>query len=152
MSNQLEVSIDLTDQDQKVEFTGRARSNPAIIIDSKSPQKDGKDYTPLELLLISLASCSGTTVVTMLRKMRKNVSGVKVKAKGIRREQPPTSFQKIILEFIVCSEEIQSSEVEKVIKLTEETYCPVWAMLKNNVEIISEYNIIDKQQLGFNAK
>lgn len=143
MGNQLEVSIDLTDQNQKVQFTGVARSNPAIIIDSKSPQRDGKDYTPLELLLLSLASCSGTMVVTLLRKMRKNVSGVKVMAKGIRREQPPTSFQKIILEFIIHSKEIHSSEVEKVIKLTEETYCPVWTMLKNNVEVIPKYNIID---------
>ena len=142
MGNQLEVSVDLTNQNQKVQFTGVARSNPAIIIDSKSPQGDGQDYSPLELLLLSLASCSGSTVVTLLRKMRKNISGVKVKAKGIRREQSPTSFQKIILEFVISSEEIESAEVEKVIKLTEETYCPVWAMLKNNVKVISEFNIV----------
>ncbi len=140
MGNQLEVSVDLTNQ--KTQFTGVARSNPAIFIDSKSPQGDGQGYTPLELLLISLASCSGSTVVTLLRKMRKNISGLKVKAKGIRREQSPTSFQKIILEFIISSEEIQSSEVDKVIKLTEETYCPVWAMLKNNVKVIPEFHIV----------
>ena len=104
MGNQLEVSVDLTNQNQKVQFTGVARLNPAIIIDSKSPQVDGQDYSPLELLLLSLASCSGSTVVTLLRKMRKNISGVKVRAKGIRREQSPTSFQKIILEFVISSE------------------------------------------------
>ena len=37
MSDHLEVSVDLTDQNQKVQFTGIARLNPEIIIDSKSP-------------------------------------------------------------------------------------------------------------------
>jgi putative redox protein len=26
--------------------------------------------------------------------------------------------------------------------MSEETYCPVWAMLKNNVEIITEFRIV----------
>ena len=140
MGNQLEVSVDLTNQ--KVQLIGVARSNPAIIIDCLPPLGDGQGYTPLELLLISLASCSGTTVLTLLRKMRKNISELKVNAKGIRREQPPTSFQKITLEFVISSEDVQSSEVEKAIKLTEETYCPVWTMLKNNVEVIPEFRIV----------
>ncbi|EGW40879.1 OsmC family protein [Desulfosporosinus sp. OT] len=140
MGNQLEVSVGLTNQ--KVQFTGVARANLAIIIDCLPPLGDGQGYTPLELLLISLASCSGTTVLTLLRKMRKNISGLKVNAKGIRREQPPTSFQKITLEFVISSEDVQSSEAEKAIKLTEETYCPVWTMLKNNVEVIPEFRIV----------
>ena len=74
--------------------------------------------------------------------MRKNISGLKVNAKGIRREQTPTSFQKITLEFVISSEDVQSSEVEKAIKLTEETYCPVWTMLNNNVEVITEFRIV----------
>jgi putative redox protein len=140
MADLMEVSVDLTNE--KVQFSGVSRSNPAITIDCKPPLGDGEGYTPLELLLMSLASCSGTTVVTLLRKMRKNISGIKVKAKGIRREQNPTSFQKIILEFVISSEDVQSSEVEKAIKLTEETYCPVWTMLKNNVEVITEFRIV----------
>lgn len=140
MGNLLEVSVDLTNH--KVQLTGVARANPAIIIDCLPPLGDGQGYTPLELLLISLASCSGTTVLTMLRKMKKNITGLKVSAKGIRREQPPTSFQKITLEFVISSEDVQSSEVEKAIMLTEETYCPVWTMLKNNVEVIPEFRIV----------
>jgi uncharacterized OsmC-like protein len=33
------------------------------------------------------------------------------------------------------------ADVEKAIQLSEETVCPVWAMLKNNVEIGWEYRI-----------
>lgn len=140
MGHQLEVSVDLTNQ--KVQFTGVARANIAISIDCLPPLGNGQGYTPLELLLISLASCSGTTVLTLLRKMQKNISGIKVNAKGIRREQAPTSFQTITLEFVISSEDAQSSEVQKAIKLTEETYCPVWTMLKNNVEVNPEFRIV----------
>jgi len=140
MADLLEISVDLTNQ--KVQFTGATRSNSAIAIDYIPPLGDGQGYMPLELLLMSLASCSGATVVTFLRKMKKNISGLKVNAKGTRRDQHPTSFQSITLEFVISSGYVQESDIDKAIKLSEETYCPVWAMLKNNVEIIPEFRII----------
>lgn len=36
------------------------------------------------------------------------------------------------------SECIVDSDVRKAIDLSRETYCPVWAMLKNNIEILYE--------------
>jgi putative redox protein len=150
MAEQLEVTVNLTNQ--KVQFTGVLRSNPAITCDYNPPLGDGQGYTGLELLLMSLAACSGTTIVALLRKMAKNISGFQVNAKGIRRDVHPTSFQKIFLEFILNSKDTGDSDLQKSIQLAEETYCPVWAMLKNNVEIISEYRIIrevgDRQEMS----
>ncbi len=140
MSDQLEVTVQLANQ--KVQFIGKSGSNPEITIDYIPPLGDGQGYLPLELLLISLAACSGATVVTLLRKMNKNVSGLKVNARGIRRDQHPTSFQKIFLEFILNSKEPEDAAIQKAIQLSEESFCPVWAMLKNNVEIVTEYKMI----------
>jgi putative redox protein len=140
MSEQLEVMVNSTDH--KVQCMGTAGANPAITFDYRQPLGDGQGYTPLEVLLMSLAVCSVTTIVYLLRKMKKNVSGFKVNAKGIRRETHPTSLEKISLEFILTSRDIADSEMQKAIQLSEDTYCPVWAMLKNNVEIKTEYKII----------
>ncbi len=141
MAEQLEVAVHLTNQ--KVQFTGVSRSNPAVTFDYDPPLGDGQGYTGLEMLLMSLAACSGTTIVSLLRKMGKSISGFKVNAKGIRRDQHPTSLQKIFLEFVLNSEDTGESDIQKAIQLSEETYCPVWAMLKNNVEIICE-SVISK--------
>ncbi len=141
MAEQLEVTVHLTNQ--KVQFTGASRSNPAVTFDYDPPLGDGQGYTGLEMLLMSLAACSGTTIVSLLRKMGKSISGFKVNAKGIRRDQHPTSLQKIFLEFVLNSEDTGESDIQKAIQLSEETYCPVWAMLKNNVEIICE-SVISK--------
>jgi putative redox protein len=140
MSKQIEVNVDLINQ--KLQFSGTAGDNPAIITDYIPPLGDGQGYTSLELFLISLASCSASTVVSLLRKMRKNISGFRVNAKGIRRDQHPTSFEKIWLEFIITSPDAGDEEIHKAIQMSEEKYCPVWAMVKNNVEVIAEYKII----------
>lgn len=138
-SEPLSVSVNLINE--KVKFEGVVRDNPAITIDYIPPLGDGQGYMPLELLLVSLASCSGATVVSLLRKMSKNIISLKVNASGIRREQHPTSFEKIHLDFLVNSSDIEQTDIIKAIQLSEESYCPVWAMLKNNVDITFKYEI-----------
>jgi len=143
MTEQLEeVTVCLTND--KVQFTGVSKSNPErpIMFDYHPPMGDGQGYNGLELLLMSLAGCSGTAIVYLLRKMRKNISGLKINAKGIRRSQPPIKFEKIFLEFIVNSNDVEEADIQKVIQLAEESVCPVWQMIKNNVEVVSEYSII----------
>jgi putative redox protein len=142
MAEQLEeVTVNLTND--KVQFTGISKSNPTrpIAFDFKPPIGDGQGYNGLELLLMSLAGCSGTTVAYLLRKMGKNISGLKVNAKGLRRDQPPFKFEKIFLEFILHSKDSQESDIQKAIQLAEASVCPVWQMVKNNAAVTAEYKI-----------
>ena len=140
MSEELNVSAHLTNE--KVQFTGTARSNPAVVFDYSPPLGDGQGYTGLEMLLMSLAACSGTSVVALLRKMGKKVSAFKVEARGIRRDEHPTSLEKIFLSFVLNSENTGDADIQKAIDLSEQKICPVWDMLKGNVEIITEHKII----------
>jgi putative redox protein len=140
MSNQLTASATLIND--KVKFSGVSRDNKEIIIDYVKPIGDGEGYTSLELFLISLATCSGTAVSLMLRKMRKDVSGLKISTYGERREEHPTYFKKILIHFELESKDAEASDMEKAIKISEDSICPVWNMVKNNVEIISEFEII----------
>ncbi len=135
----LEVTVNSTDQ--KLGYTGSLRTHPAVPIDYIPPFGEGQGYTPLELLLMSLAACSGGTVGLLLRKMGRTVSGIKVCAKGTRREQHPTSFRNIHLEFAVSSADAKDADMQKALKLAEESVCPVWAMVKGNAEITVEYRI-----------
>ena len=143
MSEQLEeVTVRLSNQ--KVQFIGMSKSNPdrPIDFDYKPPIGDGQGYNGLELLLMSLSGCSATAIVYLLRKMGKTVSGLEVNGKGIRREQPPIKFEKIFLEFILSSKDTEDADIRRAIQLAEQSVCPVWQMIKNNVEVISAYKII----------
>lgn len=143
MGDQFEqVTVNLTNN--KVQFTGITPSNPdrPIVFDYKPPVGDGDGYNGLELLLMSLAGCSGTAIVFLLRKMGKDISGLKVNAKGIKRDQPPIKFEKIFLEFILSSKDTKDTDIRKAIQLSEQSVCPVWQMIKNNVEVVPEFKII----------
>ncbi len=140
MADQMEAVVTLANG--KVQFTGSTRSNTPVTMDYFPPLGDGQGYTGLELLLMSLAGCSGTTVLLLLRKMGRDIAGLHVKASGTRRDQHPTCFTKIRLEFALTSRDAKDADVLKAIKLSEESICPVWAMLKKGVEIEVSHKLV----------
>jgi putative redox protein len=60
-------------------------ANKPISIDYTPPLGDDLGYTSLELLLLSLSSCVGSSVLTFLRKMKKTITGCKIYCRGIRK-------------------------------------------------------------------
>ncbi|MBN1858130.1 OsmC family protein [Candidatus Bipolaricaulota bacterium] len=136
------VTVRLTNQ--KVRFTGVSNANPdmPITFDYRPPLGDGMGYNGLELLLMSLAGCSATAIVFVLRRMGKTVSGLEVNAKGIRRDRPPITFEKIFIDVILRSQDTTDADIQKAIQLAEQSVCPVWQMVKNNVDIVPQYTIM----------
>jgi putative redox protein len=73
--------------------------------------------------------------------MRKTITGFEIHSRGIRREEHPTCFKTILLTIDLKSSDTSVEDLKKVVKLSEDTYCPVWAMIKGNVDVEIEYNI-----------
>jgi putative redox protein len=98
-------------------------------------------FTPLQLLLVSLAGCSGNSLAVLLRKLKQPVAGIEVEVKAVRREEHPTVFTQISLEFVVRGQGLDEGAVSKALEQSEETVCPVWAMLKGATPIRATYRI-----------
>ena len=130
----------------KIHFIGKAKDNEPVSIDYSSPIGDDLGYTSLELFLLSLSSCIGSSLALLLRKMNKTVSGLEIKAQGLRRTLHPTSFEKITLEIIITSDDITPQAVDRALALSEDSICPVWAMIKNSVEVITNYTIVKTEE------
>ena len=126
---------------QKLHFQGQAEHKQVVAIDHAPPLGDGNGIKPMELLLMSLASCSAQTVISLLQKMRQDVRGFTVKAEGARRAEHPTVFTEIRLAFEIEGNDLSAEAVEKAIRKSEEKYCPVWAMLKPGVKISFSYKL-----------
>jgi putative redox protein len=137
----IELNSSITLVNSKLHFNAIVENNEPISIDYTPPLGDNLGYTSLELLLLSLSSCVGSAVLTFLRKMKKNITGCEINAHGIRRTEHPTCFKNIIITINIKSTDTSDDEIEKVIELAEERYCPVWAMLKGNVEIEIKHKI-----------
>lgn len=125
----------------RLHFMGSVENNQPISIDYTPPLGDNLGYTSLELLLLSLSSCLGSSMLTFLRRMKKNITAFSIQSTGIRRQEHPTAFETISLQIEITSEDVNEEEVSRVLKLSEETYCPVWALLKGNVAIEVNFNI-----------
>jgi putative redox protein len=139
-SKELTATVELINT--KLNFSGSVEGNNApVSIDYTPPLGDNLGYTSLELLLMSLSTCIGSSVLTFLRKMNKTISGCHIHANGIRKQEHPTGFSRINVVINVTSPDVTDTDMIKVIKLSEDTYCPVWSMLKGNVEVETTFVI-----------
>jgi putative redox protein len=121
----------------KMQLTGKGHTPQEVKIDYRPPLGEDTGFMSLELLLISLASCSAHNVLFLMGRAGKKVDDIHVEAVGQRREEHPTMITHVELRFAVKGEGLEKPIVERVIQAAEEQFCPVWAMLKNTVVITS---------------
>ena len=106
------------------------------------PGETGAGATPLQMLLASLAACSGSTVALVLRRMEQPLEGLEVSARGLRRDEHPTVITDITLEFVVRGAGVDPEAVARALTVAENQLCPVWAMLKPGTTITTSHRVI----------
>lgn len=138
-SKELEAGIVLLNN--RLHFNGKVEGNTPVSIDYLPPLGDNLGYTSLELLLLSFSSCLGSALLVFLRKMQKTIAAFEISTRGIRHEDHPTGFKSIQMEVHLSSPDTNVEELEKLTAMAEEKYCPVWAMIRGNVEVTVRYKI-----------
>ncbi len=139
---QTDLSVHVAWKD-KLRFVGLVEGLPQeLAIDYYPPLGERAGFTGLETLLLALAGCSGQTIAFLLAKMNQHVERLEVKATGKRRSEHPMMLTSISLNFIIGGPSLDADTVAKAIRLAEEQYCPVWAMLKPSTNISSAFTLI----------
>ena len=124
-------------------FAGTTGSGHGIVIDGP-PDIGGKNLgmRPMELMLLSVAACSGVDVVHILRKGRHDVADVQVDVKGDRADTDPKVFTKIHLHFVVAGKGLTAKVVERAVQLSAEKYCSASIMLgRAGAEITHDFEL-----------
>jgi putative redox protein len=104
---------------------------------------DGKPgFSPMHLLLVALAGCTGEDIVSILQKKRLALSGMQVVVRGKRASDYPKVWTEIHLSYLVWGEDLKPKDVEQAILLSEEKYCSVGLMLGKVARISSEYHLL----------
>jgi putative redox protein len=126
---------------------GRGHDNQSVAIDYMPPMGEGDGLTSLELLLISLASCSSHSIQFVLGTMKHVIADIRADATGHRRmDQHPTVLTRVDLAYEISCDGLTEEAANKAVQMAEEMYCPVWAMLKGSVEIA--WTCVVKPQIG----
>ena len=90
---------------------------------------NNKGARPMELLLFSLASCTGMDVATFLRKKKRMVRDMRVSAHGRRAAGHPHVFEAITLEYILSGPDLADDDIRWAVDLSLQKYCSVAGML-----------------------
>lgn len=120
-------------------FVGTASSGHSIVIDSDRVRNTANG--PMELVLVGLCACTATDVVSILRKKREPVAALEVRAEAERAPAPPSVYTSIKLVFSV-SGPVSVKAVEDAVRLSEQKYCSVSAMLKSTARITTEIRVL----------
>ena len=126
-----------------ISFAGKTDSNHWITVDG--PENFGGSdagIRPKELLLLSLAGCTASDVVSILQKKRVKLDDFEINISAEMTEEHPKVFTKIDLEYVFYGDNIAEKDVERAIELSQTTYCGVTAMLEKALEINHTYKIV----------
>ena len=119
------------------QFVAETGSGHHIVIDDAAGATGAK---PIELVAVALAGCTAFDVVTILRqKHRQKLTGYEVHVESDQADRPPQVFTAIRIKHVLTGIGIDKTAVEQAIRLSEEKYCSVGAMLKPNATVTTTF-------------
>ena len=130
-----------------ISFAGKTDSNHWITMDG--PENFGGSdagIRPKELLLLSLAGCTASDVISILQKKRVKLDDFEMNISSEVTEVHPKVYSKIELEYVFYGRDIKAKDVERAIELSQTTYCGVTAIFEKAMEINHTYRIETVEQ------
>ncbi len=97
--------------------------------------------SPMEILLLGLAGCTGLDIVSILKKKRVQLDKFQILVRGRRAEDYPMVWKEIEVTYHLWGVELKPKDVMQAIRLSEKKYCSVGIMLGATADIRSHYQI-----------
>lgn len=96
---------------------------------------------PKPLMLAALAGCTGMDVVSILAKMRVEVSKFRIWVEAMQTEEHPKHYTEIKLIYEFTGKNLPIDKLEKAVSLSEERYCGVNAVYKKAMKVTYEIRL-----------
>lgn len=121
------------------QFVATSGTGHHLLIDDAAGNTGAK---PIELVAIALAGCTAFNVINILRKKRQQVTGYEVKVEAEQAPTPPQVFTAVRVHHVISGVDVSPQAVEDAIRLSEEKYCSVGAMVKTSAELQTSFEIV----------
>jgi putative redox protein len=117
--------------EEGLRFVGGAEAGPTTRIDGDNTSAPG----PMLTLLLAAASCSGSDVVLILKKMRIELRDLRIEVTGRRREQEPRRYTAIHFDYHIGGNGLDKAKADRAVSLSVEKYCSVIHSLAPDIAI-----------------
>jgi putative redox protein len=118
-------------------FEAGAPGAPSITIDGDNRTAPG----PMQTLLIAAAGCTGTDVVSILKKMQVELRRCEVQVTGERAANPPRRYLAIRFVWNLDGEGLDEAKARRAIDLSIEKYCSVLHSLNPDIPVTYELHL-----------
>ena len=126
----------------KRQFIGTTGSGHHMLLDDAA---GGTGAKPVELVALALAGCTAFDVATILRqKHHEKVTAYEVRVEADQADRPPQVFTTVRIHHIVRGYDIDPAVVQEAIRLSEEKYCSVGAMVKKAAAVQTTFQVIEE--------
>ena len=126
-----------------MQFDVTSSSGHHVTLDNVTqPGAEHVGFSPMEMLLVALAGCTGINVVTILQKKQQQVTAYEMRVHGILTEEFPKIFLEITVEHFLTGHNIKPEAIARSIELSETRYCGVSIMLSKTAKISHTFEII----------
>jgi len=117
-------------------FVGRSGTNHSVVMDT-SPEHGGHGSapSPMEMVLMGFAGCSGIDVVSILKKKRQTFDKFDMRISGERGDEHPRVFTTVKAEYIFTGTNLSQKHFEDAVRLSVEKYCSVAGMVAQTATI-----------------
>ena len=140
ISGKVRLTQPLTAERQFVATTG---SGHHLLLDDPA---GGTGPKPIELIAVALAGCTAFDVITILRqKYHQKVTGYEVRVEADQADRPPQVFTAVRIVHVITGYDVDSNAVAEAIRLSEEKYCSVGAMVKQTASLHTTYEIVEER-------
>jgi putative redox protein len=113
------------------QFRGEGSSEFPTVIDAPTTfGGEGLGASPMELMLMSIASCSGMDIVSILEKRRIHFDSFQISVSAEQAPEDPKVFTKIELTYRFKGDALSKDSIDKTINLVLDKYCSVAVMIK----------------------
>ncbi|MBT8335740.1 MAG: OsmC family protein [Gemmatimonadetes bacterium] len=113
-------------------FAGGHVGGPATAVDGAGSAAP----SPMDMVLVGLASCMGIDIVMILQKGRVPVEDLDIEIEADRATDPPRRFTSVSMTVrVVGPSEEQRSKVERAVALSRDTYCSVFHSLREDLDV-----------------
>ncbi|WP_099361150.1 OsmC family protein [Fredinandcohnia onubensis] len=99
-------------------------------------------FRPYQLLVSSIAVCSGGTLRKVLEKKRMEVEDITIKTEVERNEAHANRVEKVYIHYVIKGKDLAEQKIQRSIEVAHRN-CPIAQSVKGSIDIIETFEIVD---------
>jgi putative redox protein len=96
-----------------------------------------------ELVCLGLGACSGTNLVSLMKKMRQKVERIDIEVEAEQADTDPMVFTHVVTRYRLYGQGIDPAKVKKALDYIEEKYCGVLHMVNKTAKTEYAFEIVE---------